>query len=227
MPTLKETIDLLDYYHNSIVEQQEYLQSKMASNIIPKPQKDEIQSQVEKQIETLERFKQNALEDLVNFPPHHARHFLQLAEFQKGGIYDKSVFIMTKFPNGKNPKPIDEELKKIIQCVRDAVTENGFVPRIALDKKFHPGLWDNVEMYLLGCKRGVAIVENKYLNELNPNVTMEWGWMRGMDKDVLYLVENTFDLARADITGLIQDTFSWENPETDIKQAVKTWLKGD
>ncbi len=83
MPTLKETIDLLDNYHNSIVEQQEYLQSKMASNVIPKPQKDEIQSQIEKQIETLQRFKQDALEDLINFPPQHARHFENFQNFFK------------------------------------------------------------------------------------------------------------------------------------------------
>jgi hypothetical protein len=38
----------------------------------------------------------------------------------------------------------------------------------------HEQLWDNVELYLLGCRRGIAIVEDKYLPELNPNVAMDW-----------------------------------------------------
>ena len=77
---------------------------------------------------------------------------------------------------------------------------------------------------LFGCRRGIAIVESKYRQELNPNVTMEWGWMRGMGKDVLYLVEGTFDLARADISGLLQDRFLWEAPEADISKAINQWL---
>jgi hypothetical protein len=119
-------------------------------------------------------------------------------------------------------------LENIIDCVSKTVTANGFIPRIALGgKRYHQGLWDNVEMFLLGCKRGIAIVESKYQNELNPNVTMEWGWMRGMDRDVLYLVENTFDLARADLSGLIQDRFEWRNPEGGIENAVNNWLAGN
>ena len=50
-------------------------------------------------------------------------------------------------------------------------------------------VWSNVELYLLGCRYGIAIVEDRFKPELNPNVAMEWGWMRGLGKDVLFLVE--------------------------------------
>jgi hypothetical protein len=223
MPSFNDAVTSLDQYYDSIIDLKENLQKHMNSNL-PKSQKDEIQGLIEKQLEALERFKRNALEDLVTFPPHKVKHFPALPTFLNDGAFDKSVFIMTKFPNDQNPQQIDTELKKVIQSVRDAISEQGYIPRLALDKRFHPGLWDNVEMYLLGCKRGVAIVENKYQDELNPNVTMEWGWMRGMDRDVLYLVENTFDKSRADLSGLIQDQFAWGNPEAAIKQAVKNWL---
>jgi hypothetical protein len=85
-------------------------------------------------------------------------------------------------------------------------------------------LWDNVELFLLACSKGIAIVESKYKQELNPNVSMEWGWMRGMDRDVLYLVEETFDLSRADWGGLIQDRFPWAAPAPAITRAVEKWL---
>ncbi len=93
------------------------------------------------------------------------------------------------------------------------------------EEKYHELLWDNVELYLLGCSRGIAILEDQYKSELNPNVAMEWGWMRGMGKEVLCLVEKRFNHPRADWSGLIEDYFSWENPEETINPIVQNWLK--
>jgi len=99
------------------------------------------------------------------------------------------------------------------------------VARIARDNEYHGLLWDNVELHLLGCKRGIAILEDKFLPELNPNVAMEWGWMRGMGRHVLYLVEKDFNSRRADWSGLIERQFEWANPVPGIKAAVEDWLK--
>ncbi|TMQ18809.1 MAG: hypothetical protein E6J91_07250 [Deltaproteobacteria bacterium] len=133
---------------------------------------------------------------------------------------------MTKFPDLKKPTPADVELQAVIDAVRGAVQQRGYVPRIASDNEYHSILWDNVELYLLGCKRGIAIVEDRYLPELNPNVAMEWGWMRGMGRNVLYLVEKTFKKTRADWGGLIEHSFDWANPAPDINAGVEAWLKG-
>jgi hypothetical protein len=137
----------------------------------------------------------------------------------------KQVFVMTNFPYPHSPAPVDAELEAVIQAVRDAVRSCGYVPRIANDNQYHAILWDNVELYLLGCRRGIAIVEDKYLPELNPNVAMEWGWMRGMGRNVLYLVERGFNKHRADWGGLIECEFDWANPGRDIKTGVEAWLK--
>jgi hypothetical protein len=53
---------------------------------------------------------------------------------------------------------------------------------------------------------------------------MEWGWMRGVDRTVLFLVEKSFDKNRADLSGLISAPFDWDNPEADIESAVKNFL---
>ena len=54
---------------------------------------------------------------------------------------------------------------------------------------------------------------------------MEWGWMRGMGRNVLYLVEKDFKKQRADWGGLIERQFDWANPGPDIKAGVEAWLK--
>ena len=159
----------------------------------------------------------------LRFPPWHARHQPELQRFHKEAPYDKSVFIMTKFPDGATE--VDEQLRKVVQATKDAVVNNGLNPRIANSAKYHDWLWDEIEMYLLGCSYGIAIIEDKYRPELNPNIAMEWGWMRAMGKRVLFLQEESFSHGRADFGGLRAWKFSWDNPEPGITQAIQEWAK--
>ncbi len=187
-------------------------------------QKDERDQGIKREIERLRMLVLGTLRDFIEFPPQHLRHWQLLAQFHGVAAFEKSVFVMTKFPDPKKPTPSDPQLEAVIHAVRDAVQSCGYVARIASDSQYHQILWDNVELYLLGCRRGIAVVEDKYLPELNPNVAMEWGWMRGMGRNVLYLVEKDFKKQRADWGGLIESAFDWTNPGPDIKAAVEAWL---
>jgi nucleoside 2-deoxyribosyltransferase len=77
---------------------------------------------------------------------------------------------------------------------------------------------------LLACSLGVAIVEDKSRGELNPNVAMEWGFLRAFGRPVLYLEERSFKKQRADWHGLIKHSFTWDEPEDDIHNGVTEWL---
>lgn len=185
--------------------------------------RDERDVALKVQIDEVARKKEQVLRAILTFPPFHDRHRALLDAFHTDGAFDKSVFIMTKYPDGAQPN--EAGLQKVIDVVKQAVLRCEHVPRLALDRDYHRGLWDNVELYLLGCTRGIAIVESKYRPELNPNVAMEWGWMRGMGRDVLYLVEKSFDQRRADWGGLIEYEFAWDEPDAAIPATVHRWLK--
>lgn len=187
--------------------------------------KDERDQEFKGDIERQRQRMMKVLKEVVEFPPQHLRHEALLAQFHGVATFEKSVFVMTKFPDPKKPAAADAQLAAVIEAVCGAVKGCGYAPRIASDNQYHSILWDNVELYLLGCRRGIAIVEDKYLPELNPNVAMEWGWMRGMGRNVLYLVEKDFKKQRADWGGLIESQFDWANPGPDIKTAIETWLK--
>ncbi len=79
---------------------------------------------------------------------------------------------------------------------------------------------------MLTCARGIAIVEDRFNPKLNPNVAMEWGWMRAMKKDVLYLVEKAVPAEQipADLMGLIRSRFNWDDPEADIPRLIDEFL---
>jgi len=186
-------------------------------------QVDELQQRILQEINQAQERARTALLQLVAFPPGHIRHQVHLDAFWKVCDYDRSVFVMTKFP-GASGVGKDAELQQVIDTVADAVRASGFVPRIASARDYHGLLWDNVELYLLGCSRGVVILEDRYLPELNPNVAMEWGWMRAATKPILVLAEEKFDKNRADFTGLIQYTFDWANPKPGISDAVTKFL---
>jgi len=79
---------------------------------------------------------------------------------------------------------------------------------------------------MIGSSRGVAIVQDKYTDELNPNVMMEWGWMRGMGKRVFFLLEKDFKNFRADLGGLLSEKFAWDTPDIDIERGITGFLRG-
>ena len=187
--------------------------------------KDERDSDLKSDIERQRKRIISVIKNVVEFPPQHTRHGPLLTQFHQIAPFEKSVFVMTKFPDPKKPAVADQQLSDVIEAVREAVKDCGYTARVASDNQYHGILWDNVELYLLGCVRGIAIVEDKYLPELNPNVAMEWGWMRGMGRNVLYLVEKDFKKQRADWGGLIEHQFDWANPTPDIKAGVQAWLK--
>lgn len=165
----------------------------------------------------------DCIDSFALHPQRLAKHFELAAKFWKdhpGSGFHNSVFIMTKFPDEGHPE--SDKLEMIIKTVQTAIRERGYYPRIARnEQKYHDLLWDNVEQYLFCCKHGVAIQENRYLPETNPNVAMEWGWMQGMGRTVIYLREKAFK-ERADWLGRLNHPFDWDAPDAHIQAAIRT-----
>ena len=220
MPTLSEAISELQ----KIFFERYELQKKLDKIINESgPGEDELLESYHKQIAAKRwEAKQYVETNLLRFPPsHYANHSGNLKQFFEAGSYEKSVFIMTKFPESDQGE--DAKLKLIIAEVRAAIADAGLIPRMATFE-YNEDLRRNVELFLLGCARGVAIVEDHVRKEMNPNVAFEWGWMRGMSKRVYYLMEEGFAHTRADWGGLVNRRFSWDTPTEGIRGALKAWL---
>ena len=228
MPDFDAALKTIRYF---LSQEQQLIQERqelMERQELDRDMREEQDEFLATQLKERERRTREKFENLLSVPPFHSRHDGLLEQFHDVASFEKSVFIMTKFPrdNPAERDALDEQLERVINAVKTAVEGSGFTPRIATEQAYHAQLWDNVELYLLGCRRGVAIIEDRYRDEMNPNVAMEWGWMRGMKRDVLYLVEDNFDNERADTTGFLNKGFSWDDPEERIEQAVTVWLAG-
>lgn len=134
--------------------------------------------------------------------------------------YDKNIFIMTRFvPGNKLLEALDRELRKVLKA-------NGLNPLRADDKMYmrDRNLWNNVCIYMIGCENGIAILEDRIANEFNPNVALEYGFMRALNKPTLLLADIGFRNLRADIIGTLRETFDITDIENTIKLPVEKWI---
>jgi hypothetical protein len=213
------------YLREETLDNEKELRALMSRHLTPALFEKE-RKKLEEASRSLQRQIQEQLDDLARFPRHHDRHFRFLEKLHEATPYEKSLFVMTKFPETDPARrtPADAQLEAVLAAVAEQATRAGYVARLASDKDFHQQLWDNVELFLLGCCRGVAVVEDKVRPELNPNVAMEWGWMRAMGKPVLFLVEKDFAHLRADWSGLLRYDFAWSDPAPGVEAALRRFL---
>jgi hypothetical protein len=132
--------------------------------------------------------------------------------------YFRNVFIMTRF------QPGNKTLETIDTTIRAALRSRGLVGHRADDRCYPTdrNLWDNVCTYMIGCKYGVAVLENILQDEFNPNVALEYGFMRALGKPTLLLKEKRM-APRADIIGTLLEQFDILNIETTITHAINRW----
>jgi hypothetical protein len=134
--------------------------------------------------------------------------------------YDRNVFIMTRF------QPGNKSLEILDGSIRNLLTARGFVGHRA-DDRVYPNdrnLWDNVCTYMFGCKFGIAVLEDIIANEFNPNVALEYGFMRALGKPTLLLKEQRFH-PRADILGTVWEEFDILDIEKTVHSAIDRWLR--
>lgn len=219
MPTHEQVLRELEHWMSEIQVLRSRLASLRPQSFIEEEQGlEDYRKQLENQMRGCGGQMIEVLEKLERFPHRYVRHYDKLKEFSKESNFEDSVFLMTKYPESGEAGA--DKLQAVIAAVEEGVRSRRYTPRMPVTKAHHRWLWDNVELYLLGCARGIAIVEDRYLPELNPNVAMEWGWMTGMGRDVLFLRESGFRRARADWQGLISFEFDWDDPKPGVEKAL-------
>ena len=135
----------------------------------------------------------------------------------------KTVIIMMKFSGGDPNK--DDKLKTLFNTIKHELDKYG-LGAVRTDEKNYSKtdyIWDNVQIYLDGCDYGIAVLENLYLDEMNPNVALEYGYMLAKSKRLLLLKEKSFENIRADILGKIWKEFELDKSKS-IKKAIQAWM---
>jgi hypothetical protein len=122
--------------------------------------------------------------------------------------FDRNVFIMMKFPDRTSMRASHLRLlNDIWEAIRGEAARYGLAAHRADRRSYHDQLWENVCVYIIGSKYGIAILEDEVASELNPNVALEYGFMKALDHPVALLRSSTFQHGRADLSSKLVKEF--------------------
>lgn len=133
---------------------------------------------------------------------------------------ERNVFVMMRFLKS-------EQLDQAHAAIRDTLAERGFHAVRADDRDYTGELWSNIEVYMAGCKFGVAVFEDIESRDFNPNVSLELGYMLGRTKRCLILKEQRLPDLPADVVHRLYKPFDMFNVVDSVSREVARWVDVD
>jgi len=164
----------------------------------------------------------------VAVPPGYEHLHPNIRRFCDNSPFERNVFIMMKFPDRTSMKASHLRLlNDIWEAIRDEAARYGLAAHRADHRSYHDQLWENICVYIIGSKYGIAVLEDEVASELNPNVALEYGFMKALDHPVALLRSSTFQHGRADLSGKLSKEFDIVSgvlrPRT-LRPAIAGWF---
>lgn len=132
-------------------------------------------------------------------------------------IGSKTAFIIMQFGNTKSHATL-------VACIKDTLKKHGIAALRADDKQYMDDLFPNIKTYMHACDFGIAVFERITENDLNPNISLEVGYMLGMGKSVLLLKDKTLEYLQTDLSGKLYKQFDATDIDQTMPQPIKQWL---
>jgi hypothetical protein len=88
-------------------------------------------------------------------------------------------------------------------------------------------LWNNVCVYMMGCKYAACIFEEIDEREFNPNVAIEYGFLRAINRQILLLKEQRVPTMPTDMIGKMYRTFDGYRITETISAQIAHWVDRD
>lgn len=131
-----------------------------------------------------------------------------------------NVFLMMRFRD----RPQYEEIYK---SILSDLAEYSLNLLRADSKQYMPELWSNTKCYMDASQYGIAVFEQIDERDINPNISLELGYMLGQGKKCLLLKEMRVPSLNADLVGHLYKTFDSFDIEKTLKTKVEDWIKLD
>lgn len=113
----------------------------------------------------------------------------------------------------------------IVKNIKDALKKHNITALRSDDKEYLDDLFPNVKVYLHCCTFGIAVFDRITEDDFNPNVSLEVGYLLGMNKNVLLLKDKTLKSLPTDLIGKLYKEFDTQNVELTIPMQIDKWLK--
>ena len=136
--------------------------------------------------------------------------------------FEQNVFVAMRFRG-------NEQFTEIDRAVREALAAYGLTGQRADDKVYSVDgdLWNNVCVYMMGCKYAACIFEEIDERDFNPNVAIEYGFLRAMNRQILLLKEQRVPTMPTDMVGKMYRTFDSYKISQTISAQITLWAERD
>jgi hypothetical protein len=113
----------------------------------------------------------------------------------------------------------------IMAGIRAALDPHQFLALRADDKQYHDNLYFNILTYVHGCRFGIAVFDRIESESFNPNVSLEVGYLLGLDKSVCFLKDRTLRTLPTDLVGHLYKEFDPLECENTMPSALWKWME--
>lgn len=129
-----------------------------------------------------------------------------------------NVFLMMRFRKTKQHKEISDAILSVLAKYSLNLIR-------ADSKQYQDELWANVESCIDASFYGIAVFEQIDERDINPNVSLELGYMLGQRKKCLLLKEKRVPTLQTDLVGHLYHEFDSYNIEETVKTEIQDWLR--
>lgn len=128
-----------------------------------------------------------------------------------------NVFLMMRFRKNL-------QYPAIVEAIRRPLDYYGLRLLRSDDKAYHHSLWENVRAYMEACAHGVTVFEQIYDQDINPNISIELGYMLAKGYPCLVLKERRSRLP-TDLIGHLYKPFDSDDISGTIEPCITEWLR--
>ena len=159
-----------------------------------------------------------------------AERIAESVEYIPADIKESSERFYRDYPNGTRTAFLIMQFtetdfhNKIISSIKSLLLEHNIIVLRADDKEYSDDLFANIKTYMHCCEFGISIFERVTEDEFNPNVSLEVGYMMGLNKPVCLLKDRTLKSLQTDLAGKLYKPINLFKIEETIKKHLNKWL---
>lgn len=133
---------------------------------------------------------------------------------------ENNFFVMMRFAPTK-------QLLEAHTAIKDTLASRGLKALRADDRNYTGDVWTNIELYMMGSRRGIAVFEDIEDRNFNPNVSLELGYMLGRQKQCMILKEKRLPNVPSDVVHRLYSSWDAFNTHATVSSAVARWVDID
>ena len=146
-----------------------------------------------------------------------------IGRFLEAHPFERNVFGISRYPRPAHP---DDPMSATLATVKGTLAKFGLELHLASDRSVADQLWPNVAASMWACRYGVAIIEDRVDEGVNPNLLIEVGSMLITGRRCVMRKDSTITAMPTDLVGHIRKDIDLDDQAT-IAGALEQWCSAD